>query len=384
MKVTIQIATETFVRFWLVLAGFALAVYAILNAWTGLVIVGCAFFIAVALYAPVNHFARRIPGRSRTLATLLAFLLIIFVISTILLLAVPPILQQTSKLLASLPTLVASLSERSQLISDLVQEYQVEDQMREALASMQADLARWAAGLGGNIISSIGGLFSALAQIFLVLVISFFMLIEGPKWTKGLWGLFRDKEKLARTQKVARQMHAVVGGYVNGQLTISGIGSLVAGGAVFVISMIFPYVPSSLALPTIAVTFILSLIPMFGATFAGIIVSLLIAIGNFPAAVVYAIFFILYQQVENNVIAPAVQSKRNDLSPLEIIIWVTVGLYLFGLAGGIISIPIAGCLKVLIDDFMEHRDDRARTKKDKAPFRQAIAAKLKSGKKTES
>ena len=382
MKVTIQIATETFVRFWLVLAGFALAVYTVSSAQTGLIIVGCAFFIAVALYSPVNHLARRLPGKSRTLATLAAFLLIIFVLSAILLLAVPPILQQTSKLLASLPSLVASLSERSQFIGGLLQEYHIEAQMREALASMQADLARWATGLGSNIISGIGGLFSALAQIFLVLVISFFMLVEGPEWTRRLWSVYRDKERLARTQKIAHKMQAVVSGYVNGQLTVSGVGALLAGGAVFVISMIFPYVPSNLALPTIAVTFILSLIPMFGATLAGIVVSLLIAIGNFPAAVVYAVFFILYQQVENNVIAPAIQSKQNDLSPLEIIVWVTVGLYLFGLAGGIISIPIAGCMKVLFEDYLEHRDAKLKSK-EKTPIHQAIIKKLKSSKTTE-
>lgn len=383
MKVTIQIATETFLRFWLVLAGFALAMYAIYNSWTGLVIVGCAFFIAVALYSPVNKLARRVPGKSRPLATLAAFLAIIFVLTAILFLAVPPILQQTSKLLVQLPSLVASLSERSQLIGDFIREYNIEAQMQSALASMQADLARWAAGLGSNIISSIGGLFSALAQIFLVLVISFLMLVEGPAWTKSIWGLYRDKQKLARTQKIARQMHAVVSGYVNGQLTVSGIGALVAGGAVFVISMIFPDVATNLALPTIAITFVLSLIPMFGATIAGIAVSLLIAIGNFPAAIVYAIFFILYQQVENNFVAPTIQSKQNDLSPLEVIVWVTVGLYLFGLAGGIISIPIAGCIKVLVGDYLEHRDDSSKSK-SKTPVHQAIAKKLKGSSKKSS
>lgn len=384
MKVTIQIATETFVRFWLVLAGFALAVYTIYNSLTGLIIVGSAFFIAVALYVPVNRLARRLPGKSRPLATLAAFVAIILILSAILFLAVPPILQQTSKLLTTLPSLVATVSERSQFLSELVQEYNIEAQMQETLASMQSDLTRWAAGLGTNIISSIGGLLSALAQIFLVLVIAFLMLVEGPVWTKRVWGLYHDKEKLARSQKVALQMQAVVSGYVNGQLTVSGIGALVAGGAVFVISMIFPFVPSNLALPTIAITFVLSLIPMFGATLAGITVFLLIAIGNFPAAIIYAIFFTLYQQIENNFIAPVIQSKKNDLSPLEVIVSVTIGLYLFGLAGGIISIPIAGCIKVLLEDYLEHRHSNSKAKQ-KTPVHHAIANKLKrSGKSSQA
>ncbi|NCU39217.1 AI-2E family transporter, partial [Candidatus Saccharibacteria bacterium] len=179
MKVTIQIATETFVRFWLVFVGFILALYTIYSSWTGLVIVGASFFIAVALYAPVNRLARRLPGKSRLLATLAAFIAIILILSAVFLLAVPPILQQTSKLLLTLPSLVASFTERSQLIGELVQQYNLETQLQDALASMQSDLARWATGFGSNVISSINGLFSVIAQTFLVLVISFLMLLEG-------------------------------------------------------------------------------------------------------------------------------------------------------------------------------------------------------------
>ena len=104
---------------------------------------------------------------------------------------------------------------------------------------------------------------------------------------------------------------------------------------------------------------------MFGATIAGILVGLLLIANNLVAGIVYAIYFIIYQQVENNFISPAIQSKRLELSPLIVLSAVTVGTYMFGLAGGIISIPIAGCIKVLLEEYLDRRDDEVRQESSK-------------------
>ncbi len=112
-------------------------------------------------------------------------------------------------------------------------------------------------------------------------------------------------------------------------------------------------------MPTAAITFVLSLIPMFGATIGGIIVTALLAFNNVPAAIIYAVYFVVYQQLENNFIAPHIQSKRNDLSALAILASVTIGLYMFGILGGIIAIiPIAGCVRILIDEYLARRRGR--------------------------
>ena len=109
--------------------------------------------------------------------------------------------------------------------------------------------------------------------------------------------------------------------------------------------------PHNLALPTAAIAFILSLIPMFGATIAGIIICILLGFNDLYGSGDFAVYFVVYQQIENNFISPTVQAKTVELSALAILASVTVGLYLFGVAGGIISIPIAGCIKVLLEDY---------------------------------
>jgi predicted PurR-regulated permease PerM len=123
-------------------------------------------------------------------------------------------------------------------------------------------------------------------------------------------------------------------------------------------------VPSNLALPTAAIAFTLSLIPMFGSTIAGVLISLLLIFNDTGAGIVFIIYFVLYQQIENNFISPTIQSKKVELSALAVLVSVTIGLYVFGLAGGIISIPIAGCIKVLLDEYLKNaKENREQSEK---------------------
>ena len=55
--------------------------------------------------------------------------------------------------------------------------------------------------------------------------------------------------------------------------------------------------------------------------------------------------------MENNWIAPKMQGEAMKLSPLIILASITLGTYMFGLVGAIISIPVAGCIKVLIEEY---------------------------------
>jgi predicted PurR-regulated permease PerM len=364
MKVRIEIDTKTFVRFWLVVIGFAFAILALYSARTALTIIGIALFLALALNGPVSKLARRLPDRSRTLSTAIAFTVVVALLGAVIFLVVPPIVQQTAKFIESAPTLVRTISEQWQGLGNLIDKYHIQPQVDQAVAAIQADAGKWATSFGRNFISGIGSAMSLFAATLLVLVLTFLMLIEGPRWLERVWGLYKDTEKMETHKKIVRRIHSVVSGYVTGQLTVSGIGSVCAGATVFLLSLFFPEVPANLALPTIAIAFTLSLIPMFGATIAGIIVSLLLMFNSVPAGIIFAVYFMIYQQIENNFISPTIQAKRIELSPLAVLVAVTIGLYMFGIAGGIISIPVAGSLKVLIEEYLE-TSRKVRTEKEK-------------------
>lgn len=364
MSTRIDIDTRTFVRFWLVPFGLFLAAVLLYKAQIALIILGISLFLALALNTPVSLIARKLPGKSRVGATAIAYIAVVLFLAAIIFLVIPPIIQQTAKLIQSVPELIDSTTRQWVALHHFVEQYNLQGQLDAALASIKNTAGSWAGDIGQNVVVGIGSVFGIIAGTILVLVLTFLMLIEGPEWMDRIWRLYSDKARMEKHRRVVRSMYGVVSGYVTGQLTVSAIGATCAGLFVFIISFIFPEVPKQLAMPTAAVTFLLSLIPMFGATIGGIIITLLLALNSIGAAIVYAIYFVVYQQIENSFISPHIQSKRNDLTALMVLGAVTIGLYMFGVIGGIIAIPIAGSIRILIEEFLANRrTDKPETKK---------------------
>ena len=377
MKVRIEIDTKTFVRFWLVVIGFGIGILALYSARTALVIIGTAFFLALALNGPVSRLARHLPDRSRTLSTAIAFFAVVIFLGAVIFLVIPPVVQQTVKFIDNAPTLLKDVSQQWHGIGDLVAKYHIQPQVDQAVSAVRDNAGHWASGFGRNFLSGLGSAMSVFAATLLVLVLTFLMLIEGPTWMERIWSVYKNDRRVRTHRRLVHRMQAVVSGYVSGQLTVSGIDAAAAGVTVFILSRFFSEVPANLALPTVAFCFIFSLIPLFGATLAGIIVTILLAMNSIPAAIVFAIYFVIYQQLENNVISPRIQSKRIELSPLAVLTAVTIGLYVFGVAGGIISIPIAGCIKVLVEDYFEdHGEDINEPIKEEEPKHKKLSLKF--------
>ena len=364
MKVRIEIDTKTFVRFWLVVIGFAFVILAVYSALSALIILGVAFFLALALNGPVSKLASVLPGKSRVGGTAIAYVIVVALLGSFLFLVVPPIIQQSARVAETIPAFIDSAQQQWHGVADLVTKDHLEAQVESTLNSVKANAAGWAANAGQNVISGLGSIFSLIASTFLVLVLSFLMLIEGPMWLSRIWNVYNDQEKMENHKKLAVRMYNVVTGYVTGQLAVSAIGASFAGLTVFILHFIFPNVPANLALPTVAIAFVLSLIPMFGATIGGALITVLLAFNDLTAAIVFAVYFVVYQQIENNFVSPTIQSKTVELSALAILSAVTIGIYVFGIAGGIISIPIAGCIKVLLEDYLA-RAKQERQKSDR-------------------
>jgi predicted PurR-regulated permease PerM len=355
MKTKIDIDTRTFVRFWLVVFGIGLAALLLYKAQTALIILGVSLFLALALNGPVSLIAKKLPGKSRVGATAIAYVAVIIILGAIMTLVVPAIIQQTAKVAQTIPTVVESASHQWDGFRGFVEQYNLQGQLDTALKSIQDSASSWAGDVGQNVVAGIGSIFSGIAALILVLVLTFLMLIEGPAWLKRIWHLYKDEARMKKHRRIAGRVYGVVSGYVTGQLTVSTIGATAAGVFVFILSFIFPEVDPNLAMPTAAITFVLSLIPMFGATIGGVLIAVLLALNSIPAAIIYAVYFVVYQQIENNFIAPHIQAKRIDLTALMVLAAVTVGLYMFGVIGGIIAIPIAGSIRVFIEEFLETR-----------------------------
>src|SRR4029079_14897125 len=105
---------------------------------------------------------------------------------------------------------------------------------------------------------------------------------------------------------------------------------------------------------------ILDLIPLAGATIAAVrVVLVAIAASGVTAAIVVAVFFLAYQQLENHVIQPLVYGRTVQLSPLAVLVSVLIGAQIAGVLGALAAIPIAGAIQVLLVDWRKHRPQPA-------------------------
>src|SRR5690606_33191288 len=118
---------------------------------------------ALALNGPVSSISKLLPGRSRVIATAIAYLLVIAALGAIVFLVIPPIIQQTAKFAQNIPGLVETATHQWDGLRGFVQQYNLQSQLDTALASIQSSAEGWAGDLGQKLVTGIGSVFSGIA-----------------------------------------------------------------------------------------------------------------------------------------------------------------------------------------------------------------------------
>jgi predicted PurR-regulated permease PerM len=174
------------------------------------------------------------------------------------------------------------------------------------------------------------------------------MLVEGPYWLKFGQQLV-PKYKRAKAERLSRDMYKVIKGYVNGQVLLAFIASLMLLPGLLIFNVRYP-------IALLAVVFICGLIPMVGHTIGAAIVTVVALFTSPLSALGILLWYFTYQQIENYLIQPKLQANATNMSPLLVFMSVVIGVSFSGLLGGLVAIPIAGCIRVAILDYLESRD----------------------------
>ena len=363
MSTRIQVDTKTFVRFWLVILGFILAALFIYKASTGLIIIGASIFFAIAISPLVRKLAHLIPGKSRTAPTALAYIIVVGVIIAIISVITPVVIHESVRFVSSLPQTIDDATGNLDGLTAFGQRIGIDNLPEQINLAIESFSKSFVENFGNNLLSSVSAIASFVAALILLLVLTFLMLMEGPNLVKTFWANFKSNPRAHRAEQIINRMANVISRYVTGALTVSLINGCATTLVVFTLSAIFGFLPSGLALPFGMITGIMSLIPMFGSFIGGSIVSILLAFNSPVAGIIFFIYILIYLQVEANLISPKVQSRGMKLPALLVLSSVTIGVYMFGLIGAIIAIPIAGCIKILIEEFASsnrHSDKQPR------------------------
>ena len=300
-----------------------------------------ATFLAIAVSGPVNWLHRRIGRRGPAIAlTYVALLLVPVAIGAII---VPPVVTGGNDLANNAPRYASDVQDfvqRNRTLRELEDDYgfvtKIEDEARR-LPNRLGGAAGTLRDLGVGLVNSI---FAGVT----ILVLSIFMVGGGRGWLRKGAALLRP-ERAAMIDRMVDRMAIAVGNYVAGaiaQATIAGISTFI------VLSILgVPF-----AAPLAVIVFFFDLIPLVGATIAAIVVGIVTVFANFPTStIVWVIWAIVYQQVENNVIQPQIQKRALDIHPFVVLVSVLFGSARFGVAGALLAIPVAASAQIAVLEY---------------------------------
>lgn len=345
--VELTVSTGTVVKILVSVLAALLLLAALRQASHALLLIATAFFLALALNTPVHFISRHLPGKrrgSRVLGTTISFLIVVILLGVFIWSLVPPLVRQAENFINAAPHLVHSLHDSNSTLGHLVQKYHLEGDVDK----FSSQLGNQLKNIGGTAFSTVTRVGSSVFSVLAILALTFMMLIEGPHWLEFIKELF-PKRHQADVNRLAQDMYRVVKGYVNGQVTLAALAALLISPMLFILHI-------SYAAALIVIIFICGLIPLVGHTIGAIIVTL-VALAHSPtSAIIILLYYILYQQIENYLIQPRVQANTTNMSPLLVFTAVIVGVSFSGLFGGLVAIPVAGCLRILVLDYLRRQD----------------------------
>ena len=302
-------------------------------------------FLAVALGPAVDFFQRRLRLR-RGMAILSTYLSLLITVVALGFLVVPPIVEQTAKFVENVPEYINDVG-KSKTLRNFDRKYKVTPKLEAEAEKLPARFGDAASTLQDLVL----GFFNAVITIVTVLVMTFFLLLDGKRLFD--WVIEELGPRGPRVRTIAEDVYRTVGGYVAGNLTISVIAGLSTYLVLTVLAVPF-------AVPLALLMAFLDLIPLVGASVGGFVIAVVAALGgNFPADVIaWMVFLVVYQQVENNLLQPLVYRRTVALHPLVVIVAILIGAALLGIVGALLAIPIAGAVQIVVKDWWQTRQSR--------------------------
>lgn len=340
------VSNRTVIRVLALVIVSTLLLTALHAAGHALVLIFTAFFLALALNAPVHWVGQHLPGKlrgRRALATSLAFLIVILALAGFITAVGPSLVRQTSSFISAAPHLVEQTRDQQNSLGKFIRNHHLEDQVNTISKQLSGRLG----SIGSSAVSSLTKIGSSVFSILVVLALTFMMLNEGPHWLKFIDELIPPEHR-KDVRRLATDMYRVVKGFVNGQVTLAAIAACLLLPGLLILHVSFP-------VALVVVVFICGLIPMVGHTLGAIIVTTVALATSVTSAVAILAYYILYQQIENYVIQPQIQANSTNLSPLLVFTSVVIGVSFGGLLGGLVSIPIMGCARILTLDYLQRR-----------------------------
>ena len=298
------------------------------HLWMVFYPVSLALIVATVLAPPVSWLRRhKVPAGLAAAIVMLTFLSVVVGIVAIL----------TPQVAGQAPTIALQASNGLLQVRDWLTEGPLslsDGQITRAITAVQDRLQESAAAISSGIFSTLGAATSAVINLVLILMLTFFFIKDGHRfvpWIATLGG----RRAGQHVGEVLERCWTTLGGFIRTQSLVSFIDAVIIGVGLLILDV-------PLAIPLAVVTFFGGYIPIIGAFVSGILSVLVTLVTNdFKSAVIVAVLVLVVQQLEGNVLSPWLQGKNMNLHAAVVLMSVTAGGSLFGITGAFLAVPAA-------------------------------------------
>lgn len=275
---------------------------------------------------------------NKTVSAILAYLILIVVLAFLTFLVVPPLIGQLSEFIKHLPDQINKLNDL--LISNSIPGVNS--------GEVSSFITNQINPILSNSISLVFSTFNVVLSFITISVFSFYMLLERDTLKANLFRVFPNLPK-QRVINLAHEIEKQLGGWLKGELLLMFIIFLATYIGLSLLRV--PY-----ALPLAIIAGLLEAVPIIGPILASIPAVVLTFTVSPVASLGVAVLYLLIQQIENSILVPKIMQGVIGINPILILITLLVGAELFGVAGALISVPVAAVIQVIIFDIAKHQD----------------------------
>jgi predicted PurR-regulated permease PerM len=320
---------------------------ALASASAVFILIIISIFLAAGLNPAVMFFQNRGLNRGASVGMVMASVLLF--VAAFIAIAVPPLIDQGNQLLDNAPALIKDLNNNA-FINDLNNKYGVIDSLQTKIDSLIKD-GQFAITAFGGVIGVGKAVVSGLVSTITILVLTLYFLASLPQVINiGL--RFVPATRRDRVSKLTNAIVGRIGSFVGGQAIIAALAAVFILIMGLIIGM--PY-PGPLAM----VVLICGFIPLVGHFIGMTIVTVVSLTDSITTAAIALGAYIVYVQIENYVITPRIMRKSLAIPGLVTIIAALLGASLLGLVGGLLAVPIAAAVLLILDEVVFPRADQA-------------------------
>ena len=339
-----QAPAKAVIRLILIVVAVAVTLYVLYLLRKPISWVLIAVFVAIALSGPVNWLSRRMRRGFAITIVYLGVLAVPFLLAAVI---VPPLVSEANDLAQDAPRYARDFSdfvEENKRLREINEDYDVTRKVEEEAGKLPEKIPDAAKAL-----SDVGvGLVNSIFALVTILVLTAFLLGSGRRWIDAAIEL-RPSADRQRLRGVLDNMAKAVGNYVAGAMLIALISGVLSYIVLTILGVPFRG-------PLAVMTGFFSLIPLVGATIAAILVGVVTLFTDFPTdTIVWTIWAIGYQQLENHVIQPQIQKRAVNVHPFVVLVSVLFGASLLGVLGALVAIPVAASVQIAIREYWDFR-----------------------------